>query len=200
MKAFKRIILTAGIAVLAGTAVPALAADGGGHTFGVIDMTKVMQKTDAAKDIFSQLEAKRKEYQSQIAKEEDALRAAEQEIIKQKDSLSKDEFDKKRAGFEEKVIQGQKLVQDRKRTLDQAFNSAVGNLRREAAKIVAEAAKEKQFSAVFTQDAVMMSTPDLDITDIVIERMNKTVKKISIDWAASGTSDDAPPKAKSKKK
>jgi Skp family chaperone for outer membrane proteins len=169
-------------------AAPAFAADepaSAASAFGVVDMNKVMQITDVAKDIFSQMEVKRKEYQTNISKEETSLRAAEQEILKQKDSLSKDEFDKKRKEFEEKVINGQKFVQERKRILDQAFSSSMGNLRGEAIKIVAEVAKERNYSAVFTQDAVMISTPSLDMTGVVIERMNKSVKKIPIDWSAS---------------
>ncbi len=180
----KTIFLALGLLAVGGLTAPALAASDM-TTFGIVDMNKVMQVTDAAKGIFTQLEGKRKEYQGQISKEEDSLRSAEQEIMKQKDTLSKDDFEKKRKTFEEKVISGQKLVQDRKRILDQAFNTSMGNLRNEAAKVVTAVAKERSYAAVFTQDAVMISMPELDMTDVVIERMNKTVKKIAVDWKNS---------------
>jgi len=170
-----------------GLASPTLAADVPAApapvSFGIVDMNKVMQTTEAAKDILAQLESKRKEYQNDITKEEDALRTSEQDLIKKKDTLSKEEFEKQRKSFEEKVMSGQKLVQEKKVSLDQAFNVSMTRLRNEAAKIVAEVAKEKGYSAVLTQDAVMISVPTLDITDIVIERMNKTVKKIPVEWA-----------------
>jgi outer membrane protein len=205
MKTMKKTMMAAAVVMMAGFAAPALAADApaaGGQTFGVVDMNKVMQVTSAAKDILSQLEAKRKEYQGQISKEEDSLRSAEQEIVKQKDTLTKEAFDAKRKAFEEKYLSGQKLVQDRKRILDQAYNTSMTNIRREAAKIVANIAQEKHYSAVFTQDAVMISTPDLDMTDTVIERMNKDVKKISVDWAAaaSASSEEGSAPKSSKKK
>lgn len=190
----KRSLILTGL--MMALSAPVQAAEGG-QTFGIVDMNKVMQTTTAAKEIFSQLEDKRKEYQANISKEEETLRSAEQALIKQKDSLAKDAFDKKRTEFEGKVIEGQKLVQDRKRTLDQAFNGSMNSLRNEAAKIVAEIAKEKGYSAVFTEDAVMISTPDLDITDMVIERMNKNTKKIPIDWNAA--KDSAAPKSTKKK-
>lgn len=199
MKTIKGTILLMGaVAILGFTAAPAFAAGeaAGAPSFGVVDMNKVMQTTNAAKDILNQLEGKRKEYQAQISKEEGSLRSAEQEILKKKDSLSKEEFEKKRAEFEGKVIQGQKMVQSRKRTLDQAFGSSMAHLRREAAKVVAELAREKHYSVVFTQEAVMISTPELDMTAMVIERMNKNVKKIAVDWAASAAQDSAPAKKK----
>lgn len=183
MKTFKKAILLAGAVALLRLAVPAFAAETPAiQSFGVVDMNKVLQMTDAAKEIFNQLESKRKEYQSQISKEEEKLRSAEQEILKEKDSLSKEAFDKKRREFEESLVNGQKLVQDRKMTLDHAFNTSMAKLRNEAAKIIAKVAEERRYTAVLTQDAVMISTNDMDMTGVVIERMNKGVKKIPVDW------------------
>jgi Skp family chaperone for outer membrane proteins len=198
MKTISKTIVIMGISAMAGLSAPALAADApaaapaaGGLTFGIVDMNKVMQTTDAAKDVFSQMEAKRKEYQGQISKEEDTLRAAGQDLEKQKETLGKDAYEQKGKALQEKFVNEQKLVQDRKRILDQAFSAAVGKLRTEAAKIVASIAKERHYSAVFTEDAVMISTPDLDMTDVVIDQLNKSVKKIPVDWAAAAADDES---------
>jgi Skp family chaperone for outer membrane proteins len=180
-------VLALSVVSMMSLTAPAFAADAAAHaalTFGVIDMNKVLRDTDAAKDVFSQLEGKRKEYQTQISKEEDTLRAADQAIMKEKEKLSKEEFEKKRKEFEMKVVDAQKLVQERKSTLDRAFNSSMIQVRNAAAKIVAAVAKEKGYSTVFTNDAVMMSADELDMTTVVIERMNKDVKKMKVDWSA----------------
>jgi len=192
MKTMKTILLLAGIIAMTGIALPVLAANKttpvpSVQSFGVIDMSKVMQTTSAAKDIFSQLNNKREKYQIQISKEEIVLRATGLEIEKQKDSLSKSDFNKKRKEFEEKITNGQKLINDRKQILDQAFNNSMKNLRDKAAKIVADVAKEKGYSLVFTQDAVMLSASGFDITDVVIERLNKTVAKLPVEWPAAVT-------------
>jgi outer membrane protein len=208
MKTFKNTMMVLGISAMAVVSAPALAADAPaapaaapapaatGLTFGIVDMNKVMQTTDAAKDIFSQLDGKRKEYLAQISKQEDSLRALQQELDKQKGTLSKEALEVKRKAFEEKYQQWQKLAQNRKDVLDRAFESAMNKLREKAAEIVAAAAKQKHYSAVFTQNAVMMSTPDLDLTGGVIEEMNKTVKNIPVDWAAA--SDEAASAGKKK--
>lgn len=151
-------------------------------SFGVIDMSRVMKESDAAKGIFKELDSKRGEYQKQVQKEEDALRTAEQEILKQKDKMSEDEFKKARAGFEEKLIAAQKQVQTRKKTLDDALNTSIDKLRAAAAKETAAVAKEKGYAAVFTQDAVMLAEPGLDLTDEVVKRLNASTKKIPIQW------------------
>jgi Skp family chaperone for outer membrane proteins len=74
------------------------------------------------------------------------------------------------------------MVQEKKKTLDDAYGRSMGKLRAEAAKIIAEVAKERGYSAVFTQDAVIMAAEDLDMTDEVIARLNKNVKKIPVEW------------------
>lgn len=151
---------------------------------GVVDMSKLMESTEAAKGIFNELEGKRKEFQTQIAQEEESLRTAEKEIVKKKDTLSKIEFDAKRKEFEDKVAEAQKMVQERKKTLDQGYISSVQSLKLEAAKIVADIAREKGLSAVLTQDAVILAEPEMDITQQVIAQMNAKVKKIPVDWSA----------------
>src|SRR4051812_4284346 len=192
MKTIKKTIVIMGISAMAGLSLPALAANAPapaapamaapavGLTFGIVDMNKVMQTTDAAKDIFNQMEAKRKEYQAQISKEEDTLRAAGQDLEKQKGTLAKEAYEQKGKALQEKFVNEQKLVQDRKRIMDQAFAGAISKLRTEATRIVDGIAKERHYSAVFTEDAVMISTPDLGMTDIVIAQMNKDIKKIPI--------------------
>ncbi len=196
MKTIKNTILMMGISAIAAFSASALAADApaapaAGLTFGIVDMRKVMNTTDAAKDIISQVEVKSKEYQAQIAKDEDSLRADGQALEKQKDSLSKSVFEEKYKALEEKSFQMQKLVQDRKGVLDRAFDASMNNLRHEAAGIVASAAKERHYSAVFLSDALVMSTPDLDLTDTVVDQMNKNVKKITVDWAAAVAAADS---------
>ena len=153
--------------------------------FGVVDMSRVMQTTAAAKDIFSQLDKRREEYQVLISKEEESLLVARQKIENQKGSFSREAFDKERKEFEKKVASGQELVNSRKQILDQAFNDSMKNLRDEAAKVVAKIAKEKGYSVVFTQNAVMLSEPGFDITDIVIKRLNKNLKKFPVIWPTS---------------
>lgn len=184
MKMIKNTLAAMAVLVMVGFGADAVYAQEASVKYGVVDMNRVMQATDAAKGILSDLEGKRKEYQTQIKKEEDTLNAAEKEIIKQKETLSAAEFDVKRGEFQKKLQNAQKMVQDKKRTLDEAFSASMGKLRTEAAKVIAEVAKERGYAAVFTADAVIMADDDLDMTKDVVERLNKNVKKIPVEWAA----------------
>ena len=112
------------------------------------------------------------------------LRSQEQEFGKEKDTLSSAEAGKKQDEIKKRIYNFQKLTQEREKVFDRAYNELVNKMKNETVKIVADIAKKKGFSAVLTQDAVMLSLPEMDITDEVIARLNDTVKKIPIDWTA----------------
>lgn len=170
-------------AALLFAAAPASAADApAALSYGVVDMNKVLQTADAAKGLIAELDAKRKEFQGQITKEETALRASEQDILKQKDKMSADEFEKKRKEFEGKVAAAQKSIQDRKKVLDDAFAAAMTKLRTEILKASADVAKSKGYTAVFNQEAMVLADTKADITSDVIAGVNKSVKKIDVNW------------------
>ena len=170
-------------AAIFGLSVAAFAEDAKSGGFAVVDVNRIMQTTKAGKGALEEIENKRKEYQAGIAKEEQGLRSAEQTILKKKDSMSKEEFDKQRTAFEKKVVDGQKMVQDKRQTLDRVFFFFFSKLRAEAAKVIASIAKEKGFASVLTKDAVILAMPEMDITSDVIKKMDDTVKKVSVDWS-----------------
>ena len=82
--------------------------------------------------------------------------------------------------------------------LDQGFNSSLNRLRHEAANIIKDIAKEKNYAAVLNQDTVIISIPSLDITDEVVARMNKSVKKMAVDWTVPQDQAAAPHDGKKK--
>jgi Skp family chaperone for outer membrane proteins len=188
MKQAQQLIMALAVVATTALCAPAMAEDAPpapAVTIGVVDINKVLQASDAGKGIYSELEGKRKEFQAQITKEEDSLRSASQEFEKQKDTLSKDQLQSKHKEIEQKIFNGQRMVQERKAMLDKSFSDTMVKLRNEVGKIVAEIAKEKHLSAVLTEDAVMLSLPEMNMTDEVLKRLNTKVKKIPVEWAAA---------------
>lgn len=149
----------------------------------VVDMNKVLQVSEAAKNARDQLEAKRKEYQDQISTQENALRSTEQELAKEKASMSEADFNKKRQAFEAKIVEAQKLVQEHKKSLDVGFNNSLATLQNEVAAIVGDISKERKFLMVMSNDGVVLAERSLDITEEVLTRLNKKIKKLPVDWS-----------------
>ena len=164
----------------AGASAPAAAPTG--VTFGIMDLDGVMRKSVAGADILKAVNAKRKEYEDQIAKEEAALTKQKEDIIKSRDKMTEAEFEKKRQEFEKKAAAGYKLVQERRQQLDYGFNQAMSKLREETLKITAEVARARTLDAVFSDDSVILAERGFDISGEVLARLNKDLKKVPVSF------------------
>lgn len=165
---------------------PAMAAPNAAETqstrFGIMNMDGILRKSLAGENILQAIKDKRKEYEVLMGKEEAALKKEKEEIIKKRDKMSEADFDTQRKAFEKKADDAFKKVQERKQTLDYAFNQSMGKLREEVLKIAAEVARSRNLDAVFNDDAVILAEAGYDISEEVLARLNKDVKKVPVSF------------------
>lgn len=146
----------------------------------VVDIQSLLKNSKGAQSIESQLATIRKDFQAEVEKEEKALRDAEKAILDQKEKLSEEEFKTKAAEFQKKVAEGQKKIQDRKAKLDKALATAVGKLRGEIVKIVADIGASDKLDLVLARTDVVIVSKDMDITAKVLERVDADLPSIKI--------------------
>src|SRR3954469_873532 len=130
----------------------------------VVDVQFILQEAAASKSIQKQLEAQRDTYQNEISKQEDRLRAVEQELNRQRSALPPDAFGQKRREFEQQVADVQRTVQARKRVLDQAFNDSMAKVRDAVLQTVTEVAGEQKATLVLAKQQVVLAEKSLDLT------------------------------------
>lgn len=184
MNKFKAAII-AGVALASLAASPAVYAETHPRNFAIVDMNKVMREAAAGDQIRTELNAKSKQFHTELENQDKTLSAQKEALAKSRESMTEDAFEKKVKELQGKYGEAERLLQERRRTLDVVSNTSRNKLLTEATKLIADIAKEKGYSAVFTQEAVLLAEPDLDITDEVVKRMNNSVKKIAIDWNAA---------------
>jgi outer membrane protein len=146
----------------------------------VVDVQFILQEAAASKNIQKQLEAQRETYQNEISKQEDRLRAVEQELNRQRSVLSPDDFAQKRREFEQQVADVQRTVQARKRVLDQAFNESMTKVRDTVLQIVTEVAGEQKATLVLAKQQVVLAEKSLDLTSAVLERVNRKLPTVPV--------------------
>jgi outer membrane protein len=146
----------------------------------VVDVQFILQEAAASKSIQKQLEAQRETYQNEISKQEDRLRAVEQELNRQRSVLSPDEFAQKRREFEQQVADVQRTVQARKRVLDQAFNESMTKVRDTVLQIVTEVAGEQKATLVLAKQQAVLAEKSLDLTSAVLERVNRKLPTVPV--------------------
>lgn len=146
----------------------------------VVDFQKLMTDSKAAKSINDQIETRRKIYLEQLAKEEQRLYEADRELAKQRSVLSPEAFTKRRREFEQQVQEAQRLSQEKRRQLDAARTAAINDVRQAVVQIVNELAEARGFNVVLPSSAVILFSPELDLTAEVLTRLDRRLPVVKV--------------------
>lgn len=159
-------------------AMPVAAADA--QKIAVVDIKMILDESTAAKGINKQIEEKRNSYQSQVAKEEEALKKEDKKLSEQRSVLSKEAFEEKAKSFRKKVVDAQKDVQTKRTKLENAYTEALGKVRDATLKIISDLAKDKGFDIAVPKSQVLYSKDNLDISKEVLEKLNKQLPDVKV--------------------
>ena len=147
---------------------------------GVIDYHRIMRDSKAARTIRQQVDARQKIYQAEIAKEEKKLVDTDKELTRQRAVLSADAFQQKRQDFDKKVAEVQRLVQERRRQLDQVSAAALNEVRKGIIEIVAGMAQARGFNLIVPSSGVLVFSPEIDMTDDVIAQLDERLPSVKV--------------------
>ena len=146
----------------------------------IVDYQLIRKNSTAMVDIRSQIEERRLVYQEEISSQEQALRATDQELVRQRSVLSTEAFALKRREFEAKVSQVQRQVQDRKRELDQAFEFGMNQVQFLINDIIAELSKEKGFNLVLSRQQIVFAENSLNISEEIVQVLNERLPLVEM--------------------
>lgn len=189
MKSFIKTAIA--LVALAVSALPgvALAQAAGGKVppaiIAVIDSQRVNREAAALKNARQQLEQFRFSFQSEIAKEEEKLRAEEQEIARQRSVLAPEAFEQRRQAFQAKVIDLQKRIQERSQSLEKMLNGVREQVTVQVIEILKGLAQERGFNMVLDRAQVQIFIGDsIDITPEVLKRLDQRLPTVKVNLPA----------------
>ena len=151
----------------------------------VLDVQKILRDSSAVKNIREQVTKYGSSFENEIEKERNEIRAANQELTRQRTILSPDAFAEKRRVFEEKVVGVQRLVQQRQRELDASRNRAMAEVNKAYTEVVAKFAAERNLAVILRKVQTVFTLGNLDVTQEVLSRLNKQLPTVKIDKPGS---------------
>lgn len=182
-RVLKQVIVAAAL-LLTVAADPALAqqsAQGGELPIAVVDVQGVLRNSDPAKEIQSRINERRQAYQRQVTEEEKALRSSEQDLQQERSTLEPEVYQQRLRSFRNRVADVQKSVQERRRALDQAFTTAMNQVRDELVSVIAEIADERGAKVVLFKDHIVIAEKSLDISDEALRRLNERLPSVPVE-------------------
>jgi Skp family chaperone for outer membrane proteins len=146
----------------------------------ICDVLLVLREARASQSVREQIDKQRASYQAEIAKQENDLRAADQQLAQQRAILAPEAFAQRRRDLEKRISDAQQSVQNRRRVLDQAFTESMQRVEGSMIEVISEIARDKNYQVVLPKSQVVIVQTQLDITGEVLARLNKKITTVSV--------------------
>ena len=145
-----------------------------------LDMTFVLNNSKAGKGAQDFLQKSFKENQKFFLDEENSLKKEESDLLAQKSILTKEEYEKRSNSLRKKVIdyQSQRRTSLEKITTQRAESRQ--KLIEKLDPILKTYIEENDISMIIDRKNVLMGNTNLDITSIIVEKLNKEFPSLSI--------------------
>ncbi|CAA7617052.1 OmpH family outer membrane protein [Magnetospirillum sp. SS-4] len=175
-------LAAAALAVATVTAGPALAQKAPAAapvSIIIVDVQAAQRESLAGKALLAQRDKYQQSFQHEFNTARQQLQAADQELAKQKGGLTQEAYERKAKELEQRVIAFQRRTQVAVRALDKSTELAGAELMNGILGITGEIASEMGANLVLPKQQVVLHEPRMDVTGLVIERLNRRMSTIN---------------------
>ena len=145
-----------------------------------VDIDKIISESKVGKKIHKKIESSIAKINKELEKDEKKLKTQEEEILKQKNIISKEEIDKK--------INKLKIDINTYRNKKNDFNSKISQKRLSATseivvylnKILGKYAAENSISLIIQKKNIVIGVAEMDITDPILKIFDKEIKDVKL--------------------
>ena len=149
-------------------------------SLAVVDFRGVLAKSEAARNIRSAVDEKRRELRKYFLEVENSLRDEQKDLSKKRSIVTAEAFEQRARKLKEKAQSAQKLAQTSNQKLKKSFDQAMDKVQKELLRTVAEVAEESGVGVVLFRSAIVIAVKKLDISKEVLQRLNKKLPEVKV--------------------
>jgi outer membrane protein len=146
-----------------------------------IDFTKVLNESKAGSEAQKKLKDKFESESKKFKSEEEKIMKEESDLISQKKVLSNEDYQKKLNDLRSKVALIQKSQKESLNSIAASRNKARQTLLMSVTPIIKKYMEENKIRMVLDKQSVILGDTTLEITDKIIDILNKEVTSIKVD-------------------
>ena len=147
---------------------------------GVLGVPEIMHGATAAQQVERVIGERREKLNQDAQKEQAAWREMQQGVSAQRTTLPPDQIRAKERELQDRITNAQKSFRDRNRIIQEAAQYALGQIERNLIGVIRQVSESHGMNLVLHRQQVALNVNEFDITDQVIEQMNKTMPNASI--------------------
>ena len=156
------------------------AADYSETSIAIIDLNKILTESKAAEKAGKDIDDISTNIQDEIKISDDEIIAEQQKLIEQQAIIAPDVFETKASEFEKKAKLYEVERQEKLLKIDQIIQDARNTILESMKPILESLSEELEITIILEKGTVILSTDKMDITDIVLKRLNKELPEIEI--------------------
>ena len=145
-----------------------------------IDMDRIMKLSKAGKNAISKINDQKKKDVSKFQKIEKELKLKEEDLIKKKNVISAEEFNKKLENLSKEINNYRTLRQEAIDLSTKSRLNASADFAEKIKPILAEYASENNIDMIIQKKNIIMGKTDLDITDEILKIVDKKINKLKV--------------------
>ncbi|MCI0431484.1 MAG: OmpH family outer membrane protein [Rhodospirillales bacterium] len=147
----------------------------------IVDVQKILENSKASKVVQTALEKQRTSFQNDISQQENTLRTADQDLLRQRANLSPEDYEKKRQDLEQKAATLRRDVQAKRQQLDRMFQTSMNTIRTALLQVIDEIAAERKATLVLSKNQVLLAAKEYDITEEAMKRLNAKLPTVAVE-------------------
>ena len=144
----------------------------------VVDANRVQRESQAGKTVAAERERYQQAFNGEFETARKNLQAAEQDLARQRSTLPAEVFQEKVRALNARIAEFQRQYQGAVRALDKSTAFASNELQKIVVSVTSEVASEAGAGLVLHKQQVFLHDERMDITSVVIERLNKRLNTV----------------------
>ena len=156
------------------------AADYSETSIAIIDLNKILTESKAAEKAGKDIDNISTNIQDEMKISDDEIIAEQQKLIEQQAIIAPEAFEIKAGEFETKAKLYEVERQEKLLKIDQIIQDARNTILESMKPILESLSEELEITIILEKGTVILSTDKMDITDIVLKRLNKELPEIEI--------------------
>ncbi|HST76007.1 MAG TPA: OmpH family outer membrane protein [Acetobacteraceae bacterium] len=147
---------------------------------GVLSLAEISRNAVAAQQVDKALSERMAKLHDDAQKEQGAWREVQQQLASERAKLSADQIRAKERDLQERVTNAQRQFRDRNRIIQEAAQYARAQIERTLRSVVIQVSESHGINLVLHQEQVVLNYPAFDITQQVVEQLNKILPSVVV--------------------
>ena len=147
---------------------------------GIFGFRDVLRASAAVQQLERVLSERRDKLSQDVQKEQNTWRDLQQQLANQRATMAPEQIRAKERELQERVTNAQRQFRDRTRILQESYQYGAAQVERVTSQILRQVAESRGMNLVLPREQVPLSAVEFDITEAVVEQLNKVMTTVVI--------------------